>query len=96
MAQTNGKGRTKCHQGRIKKAELQMLRGLIETRLGGFAEEYKGWKFDNEFHRIYTYLRSYHLDEQDWHSVLKSLDEIQHSSWSGLTDRSFRESFVGL
>jgi hypothetical protein len=69
-----------CHAGEIRKEQQKALRSLIETLLGSYAEEYKRKHYDNEFHRLYTMLKSYHLDQSDWHVILKSLDEIQHSS----------------
>jgi hypothetical protein len=69
-----------CHAGKIRKAEQSALRELLECRLGGYAEEYKGMRFDNEFHRLYTMLKSYHLDQSDWHVIFESLERIQHSS----------------
>jgi hypothetical protein len=69
-----------CHKGKIRSEELKTLRQLIESLLGSYAAEYKRMKFDNEFHRIYTMLMSYHLDEHDWNSILITLEEIQYSS----------------
>jgi hypothetical protein len=69
-----------CHQGKIKKAQLKTLRSLIETLLGSYAAEYRRMKFDNEFHRLYTYLKAYHLDKSDWDKILTALEEIQYSS----------------
>jgi uncharacterized protein (DUF4415 family) len=69
-----------CHEGKIKKEQQQALRKLLEDCLGSFKQEYKGWRFDNEFHRLYTYLRSYHLDEGDWHRIHDFLEQIQKGS----------------
>jgi hypothetical protein len=69
-----------CHQGKIRKEQMKMLRSLIETLLGSYAAEYKKKKYDNEFHRLYTYLKAYHLDKSDWDKILTKLEEIQHSS----------------
>jgi hypothetical protein len=72
--------RTLCHAGKIRKEQQKVLRGLIETLLGSYAEEYKRKKYDNEFHRLYTYLKAYHLDKSDWDAILTKLEEIQYSS----------------
>ena len=69
-----------CHQGKIRKAEQKALRSLIEDLLGSYAEEYKSKKYDNEFHRLYTYLKSYHLDKDDWNIIIRTLEQIQQSS----------------
>lgn len=69
-----------CRQGKIRKEQQKSLRYLLENCLGDYVEEYKGWKFDNEFHRLYTYLRSYHLDEGDWNRIQTFLEQIQKSS----------------
>jgi hypothetical protein len=69
-----------CHAGKIKKEQMKMLRSLLETLLGSYVSEYKSMKFDNEFHRLYTYLRAYHLDKSDWDKILTAMDQIQHSS----------------
>jgi molecular chaperone GrpE (heat shock protein) len=69
-----------CHAGKIKKEQLKMVRSLLESILGGYAVEYKDMRFDNEFHRIYTMLKSYHLDNNDCEEIMSALDQIQHSS----------------
>jgi hypothetical protein len=69
-----------CHAGWIKGKELKELRILLESCLGSYVSEYKGWKFDNEFHRLYTYLKSYHLDKGDWKRIQEYLEQIQKSS----------------
>jgi hypothetical protein len=69
-----------CHEGKIRKEQQQALRKLIESLLGGYAAEYKSMRFDNEFHRIYTMLRSYHLDESDCEEIKSILEQIQYSS----------------
>lgn len=69
-----------CHKGKIKSEELKTLKQLIESLLGSYAADYKRMKFDNEFHRIYTMLMSYHLDESDWSRIIIALEEIQYSS----------------
>jgi hypothetical protein len=69
-----------CHAGKIRKEQQQMLRNLIETLLGSYAEEYKRKHYDNEFHRLYTYLKAYHLDKNDWDKIITALEQIQKSS----------------
>jgi TRAP-type mannitol/chloroaromatic compound transport system substrate-binding protein len=69
-----------CHQGKIRKEQQQVLRHLIETLLGSYAEEYKKKRYDNEFHRLYTYLKAYHLDKDDWEQIMVALEQIQYSS----------------
>jgi hypothetical protein len=69
-----------CHAGKIKKAQLKTLRSLMETLLGSYVGEYKAKHYDNEFHRLYTYLKAYHLDKNDWDKILTALEEIQYSS----------------
>ena len=66
-----------CHQGRIKKAEQKELRILLEKLLGGYVSEYKSMRFDNEFHRLYTYLRSYHLDRDDFTEINSYLGSLR-------------------
>ena len=44
--------------------------------MGGFAEDYKKMKFDNEFHRIYTYFKCWHLDAEDWQTIIEHLNKI--------------------
>jgi hypothetical protein len=72
--------KTLCHAGKIRKEQQKALRSLIETLLGSYAAEYKGKHYDNEFHRLYTYLKAYHLDNSDWDKIMTALEEIQKSS----------------
>lgn len=69
-----------CHQGKIKKRQQEALRHLLERRIAGYMKDYKKMQFDNEFHRIYTYLKCYHLNKSDWEEILEYLYEIQKSS----------------
>jgi hypothetical protein len=69
-----------CHAGKIRKEQQKLLRSLIETLLGSYTNEYKRKHYDNEFHRLYTYLKAYHLDKDDWNKILTALEEIQYSS----------------
>jgi hypothetical protein len=67
-----------CHAGKIRKEQQKLLRSFIESLLGSYAAEYK--RYDNEFHRLYTYLKAYHLDKDDWDKIMTALDQIQKSS----------------
>jgi hemerythrin-like domain-containing protein len=69
-----------CHAGKIRKEQQKLLRSLIETLLGSYANEYKRKHYDNEFHRLYTYLKAYHLDKDDWDKIMTALEQIQYSS----------------
>lgn len=69
-----------CHAGKIRKEQQKALRSLIETLLGSYAAEHKRKHYDNEFHRLYTYLKDYHLDRDDWDKILTALEQIQQSS----------------
>ena len=69
-----------CHAGKIRKEQQKALRSLIETLLGSYAVEYKRKHYNNEFHRLYTYLKAYHLDKSDWDRIMTALEEIQRSS----------------
>jgi hypothetical protein len=72
--------KTLCHAGKIRKEQQKVLRSLIEILLGSYAAEYKRKHYDNEFHRLYTYLKAYHLDKDDWDKILTVLEQIQYSS----------------
>lgn len=69
-----------CHEGKIKREQQKTLLNLLENLLGEYTKEYKKMKFDNEFHKIYTYMKSWHLNESDWEEILEYLYEIQESS----------------
>jgi hypothetical protein len=69
-----------CHAGKIRKEQQKALRQLIEALLGSYANEYKRKHYDNEFHRLYTYLKAYHLDKDDWDKIMTALEQIQKSS----------------
>jgi hypothetical protein len=69
-----------CHAGKIRKEQQKALRSLIETLLGSYAAEYKRKHYDNEFHRLYTYLKAYYLDKSDWEQIQTFLEQIQKSS----------------
>ena len=69
-----------CKQGKIRRSQQQALRNILESKMGEYAKEYKNMRFDNEFHRIYTYLKCYHLNKSDWEEILEYLYEIQKSS----------------
>lgn len=66
-----------CKQGKIRRSQQQALRNILESKMGEYAKEYKNMRFDNEFHRIYTYMKSYHLDQGDWEEIMEYLYEIQ-------------------
>lgn len=69
-----------CKQGRMRHEDAVLLRRLLEESLGAYAEEYKGYKFQNEYNRIYVYLKNWHIDVRDWKRVLNFLNEVYEES----------------
>lgn len=69
-----------CKAGQITSDELYLLRVLIEDCLGVYKQQYKSMKFKNEFHRIYTYLKSWYLDKMDFLQIQAYLEEISQNS----------------
>jgi hypothetical protein len=68
-----------CKEGKIESDELYLLRVLIEECLGTSVIQYKGTKFKNGFHRVYTYLKCWELDKSDFSSIMDYLNEIDQN-----------------
>jgi hypothetical protein len=69
-----------CKQGRMHHEDVVLLKRLLEESLGAFVEEYKGYKFQNEYNRIYVYLKNWHIDVPDWERILNFLNELYEES----------------
>jgi hypothetical protein len=44
--------------------------------LGELVDDYKGMKFNNDCHRLYTYFKNYSLNERDWQKINQFLVAI--------------------
>jgi hypothetical protein len=64
-----------CKQGAIHGEDLVLLRKLLEESLGEYAKDYKGYKFDNEFKRIYVYMKSWHIEVRQWKQIIDFLNK---------------------
>lgn len=74
---TRDKFKQLCKEGRIRKQQQKDLIWLLERLIAGFMKDYRTMEFENEFHRIYTYLKCWHLDADDWERINKYLDKVQ-------------------
>lgn len=68
-----------CKQGRMHGGDLVLLRKLLEDSLGSTVERYKEYKFTNEYHRIYVYMKSWYIDENEWKQIIDFLNEVYGS-----------------
>jgi hypothetical protein len=69
-----------CKKGKMHHEDAVLLRRLLEESLGAYAKEYNGYKFQNEYNRIYVYLKNWYIDVQDWKRVLNFLNEVYEES----------------
>jgi hypothetical protein len=69
-----------CKKGKMHSGELLLLKTLLEESLGSYVNEYRGWKFKNEFNRIYCYLKSWHITQEEWEEIIKFLNELQEKA----------------
>jgi hypothetical protein len=60
----------------MDRENMVLLRKLLEESMGDLKHEYDGWKFDNEFHRIYTYMKNWHIDVYQWEEIIDFLNEV--------------------
>lgn len=68
-----------CKQGRMHKEDAVLLSQLIEEMLGSYADEYKGYKFKNEYNRIYVLMKNWHIDDKQWKIIINFLYEVDEA-----------------
>lgn len=65
------------HAGSLSHREIIYLEDMIKRSLGSYIDEYKGYKFKNNAHRIYTLMKNTHIDVQDWKRIIYFLEQMQ-------------------
>jgi ABC-type dipeptide/oligopeptide/nickel transport system permease component len=70
---------TLCKRGKMHKEDVTLIKMLLESSLGDYVSEYKGYKFQNEYQRVYTYMKNWHITKQDWERILIFLNELYES-----------------
>jgi len=68
-----------CKQGKMHHEDIVLFRKLLEDSVGSYIQEYKGYKFENEYNRIYVYLKNWHIDVSQWEQIINYLNEIYES-----------------
>jgi hypothetical protein len=63
-------------EGKLTRDDILQLRNLVEGCLGDLVDDYKGMKFNNDCHRLYTYFKNYSLNERDWQKINQFLNRI--------------------
>jgi hypothetical protein len=64
--------------GMLKRNDIQQIKTTLEGYLGDYWSEYQGMKFQNNAHRVYTYMKSYFITIEQWQELiafLKDCDE---------------------
>jgi hypothetical protein len=77
-------------QGKLSREQILHVRRLLEDSLGNYVHDFddyykvvkKGNKevkvmgFENDCHRIYTYMKSYHISVEDWQRIIDFLNKV--------------------
>jgi hypothetical protein len=64
-------------QRKVHNYEIADLKGIINNRLGKYAEHYHNYKFKNDAHEIYVKMKNFHLNEYDWELILNFLHVLE-------------------
>lgn len=64
-------------QGKVHNYELGDLKGILNNRLGKYAEHYHNYKFKNDANEIYVKMKNFHLNEYDWELILNFLHALE-------------------
>jgi hypothetical protein len=79
--------------GSLTKQDLNSLRMFLEDLLGEYVHEFDGFEheetvngkkvmkkgFCNDYHRLYCYLKSYYLNENDWKKIISFLKSFENT-----------------
>lgn len=68
---------TLMKEGRLSHNEIVYLDRLVQRLLGEFVHHYDNFTFENTCHRIYTMLKSSHLDKHDFQEIIDYLKECE-------------------
>jgi hypothetical protein len=63
--------------GKIGKVEISKIKKMINDSLGCYVRDYRGKKYKNDIHEIYSKMKSKHIDKKEWVEILEYLNELK-------------------